>query len=178
MSAFGSSSLVLAGDERWFLVHTQPKCETKAEWHLRAQGFKTCVPRILRTVRHARQLRTTKTPLFPRYLFIILDLERDRWLSIRSTVGVSRIFTHQDGRPVPVPIGVVEALIEHSDGDVTRLDGALRAGGNVRILSGAFAGFIGTLERLDESGRVQVLLEMMGTTIPITTHRSALSPAA
>jgi transcription elongation factor/antiterminator RfaH len=178
MSAFGSCSRVLAGSERWFLVHSQPKSETKAEWHLQAQGFRTYVPRILKTVRHARQLRTVKAPLFPRYLFIILDLERDRWLSVRSTVGVSRVFASQDGRPVPVPTGIVEALIEHSDGDVTRLDGGLRTGGSVRILAGAFAGFIGTLERLDESGRVQVLLQMMGTSVPVTTHRSALSPAA
>src|SRR5262245_31064997 len=178
MSAFGSCSRVLAGDERWFLVHTQPKSENKAEWHLHAQGFRTYLPRIVKTVRHARQLRTVKAPLFPRYLFIILDLTRDRWLSVRSTVGVSRVFAHQDGRPVPVPAGIVETLIEHSDGNVARLDSRLRAGESVRLLSGAFAGFVGTLERLDDTGRVLVLLEMMGAIVPLTTHRSALSPAA
>ena len=178
MSVFGDYSRVLAGNERWFLVHTQPKGEKKAEWHLRAQGFKTYFPKIQKTIRHARQLRTVKAPLFPRYLFIILDLKRDRWLSVRSTVGISRVFAYQDGRPVPVPSGIVEALIEHSDGDVARLDSDLQAGANVRLLSGPFAGFVGTLQRLDETGRVQVLLEMMGTAVPVTTHRSALSPAA
>src|SRR5256885_6542451 len=143
--AFGSCSQVLAGGERWFLVHTQPKSEKKAEWHLHAQGFKTYVPRIIKTVRHARQLRTVKAPLFPRYLFIILDLERDRWLSVRSTIGVSRVFGHQDGRPVPVPTGIVEALIEHSDGDVTRLDDGLRTGGNRPNFSGTLPRFIRTL---------------------------------
>ena len=34
-----ASGLALEGNERWFLVHTQPKGETKAEMHLRAQGF-------------------------------------------------------------------------------------------------------------------------------------------
>jgi transcriptional antiterminator RfaH len=48
----------------------------------------------------------------------------------------------------------------------------------VRILSGPFADFVGTLKRLEETGRVQVLLEMMGTAVPVTLHRSALSPAA
>src|SRR6266705_4067682 len=114
MSAFGSCVRVLAGNEKWFLVHTQPKSETKAEWHLHAQGFKTYVPRILRTVRHARQLRTVKAPLFPRYLFIILNLERDRWLSVRSTVGVSHLITQGEGRPIPVPAGIVETLIAQS----------------------------------------------------------------
>ena len=79
---------------------------------------------------------------------------------------------------MPVPVGIVESLIEQSDGNVTRLDTGLVKGQHVRILSGPFADFVGTLERLDEAGRVQVLLEMMGTAVPVTLHRSALSPAA
>jgi transcription elongation factor/antiterminator RfaH len=167
----------VAGSERWFLVHTLPKGEKKAELHLGAQGFRTYLPQIRRTIRHARQLKTVRAPLFPRYLFVTLDLERDRWLSVRSTVGVSRLFT-QDGRPVPVPIGIVESLIERSDADVTRLDAGLVNGQRVRILSGPFADFVGMLQRLDEAGRVRVLLEMMGTAVPVMLDRSALSPAA
>jgi transcription elongation factor/antiterminator RfaH len=167
----------LRGNERWFLAHTQPKSEWKAELHLGAQGFRTYLPQIQKTIRHARQLRTVRAPLFPRYLFVILDLERDRWLSVRSTVGVSHLYT-QDSRPVPAPVGIVEALIEASDGNLTRLDTGLVKGQRVRILSGAFANSVGTLERLDEAGRVKVLLEMMGTTVPVALHRSALAPAA
>jgi transcription elongation factor/antiterminator RfaH len=171
-------SLKLAASERWFLAHTQPKSECKAELHLGAQGFRTYLPQIQKTIRHARQLKTVRAPLFPRYLFVILDLERDRWLSVRSTVGVSRLLATQDGRPVPVPIGIVESLIEQCNGNVTRLDTGLVKGQPVRILSGPFADFVGTLERLDEAGRVQVLLEMMGTSVPVTLHRSVLSRAA
>src|SRR5215813_8852095 len=172
MLKLGGGSLKLAASERWFLAHTQPKSESKAELHLGAQGFRTYLPQIEKTIRHARQLRTVQTPLFPRYLFVILDLERDRWLSVRSTVGVSRLFSTQDGRPVPVPVGIVEALIERSEANLTRLDTELVKGQNVRILRGAFADFVGTLERLDGAGRVQVLLGMMGTSVPVTIHRS------
>ena len=82
------TTLALEGDERWFLVHTQPHSERKAELHLGAQGFRAFLPQIQKTIRHARQLRTVRAPLFPRYMFLILDLGRDRWLSVRSTVGV------------------------------------------------------------------------------------------
>jgi transcriptional antiterminator RfaH len=116
-------------------------------------------------------------PLFPGYLFVALNLERDRWLSVRSTIGVSRLYT-QDGRPIPVPVGIVESLIEQADGNLMRLDASLVKGQNVRILSGPFADLIGKLERLNDAGRVQVLLTMMGTVVPVTLHRSALSPAA
>ena len=171
-------SLALEGDERWFLVHTLPRSETQAQMHLAWQGFSTHVPLVLKTVRHARKLRTVRAPMFPRYLFVILDLGRDRWLSIRSTVGVSSLFICGD-RPIPVPVGIVEAIIERTDeSNLTRLDDGLATGQPVRILTGPFADLVGTLERLDEAGRVRVLLDMMGTAVPVALHRSALSPAA
>ena len=67
------------------------------------------VAATLRTARDA-----LRRPLFPRYLFVRLDIGRDRWLSVNSTTGVSRLFT-QAGRPVAVPFGVVENLLAHSD---------------------------------------------------------------
>jgi transcription elongation factor/antiterminator RfaH len=178
MRAFDVGSHALVGNERWFLAHTLPKSEWKAELHLGAQGFRTFLPQFRKTIRHARQLKTVRAPLFPRYLFVILDLERDRWLSVRSTVGVSRLITSQEGRPIAVPVGIVESFIEQSDGNLMRVDTGLVRGQRVRILSGPFAEFVGSLERLDGAGRVQVLLEMMGTAVPVTLHRSALSPAA
>src|SRR5215216_7584524 len=100
MAYFPDGPRALAPNERWFLVHTLPKSERKAEFHLGAQGFRTYLPQIRKTIRHARQLKTVRAPLFPRYLFVILDLQRDRWLSVRSTVGVSSLFSSRDGRPV------------------------------------------------------------------------------
>jgi len=48
----------------------------------------------------------------------------------------------------------------------------------VRILSGPFANFVGKLERLDAAGRIRVLLDMMGTAVPVALRRSAICPAA
>jgi transcriptional antiterminator RfaH len=73
----------------------------------------------------------------------------------------------------------VEALIKHTDeAALTLFQAGLSTGQSVRILTGPFANFVGTLERLDDAGRVRVLLEMMGTAVPVALHRSALSPAA
>jgi len=170
--------LALEGNERWFLVHTLPHNERRAQLHLGAQGFRTHFPTIEKTIRHARQLRTVRAPLFPRYLFLVLDLGRDRWLSVWGTVGVSTLYSCED-RPVPVPEGIVEALIENSDeANLALFTSGLATGQSVRILSGPFANFVGTLERLDAAGRVRVLLEMMGTAVPVAVRRSAICPAA
>jgi transcriptional antiterminator RfaH len=118
-----------------------------------------------------------RAALFSRYIFIKLDLERDRWLSVRSTIGVTDLFACS-GRPVPVPIGIVESLMAQSNGNLMRLDTGLVVGQSVRINLGPFADFVGTLARIGEAGRVRVLLEMMGTWVPVVLERSALSPAA
>jgi transcriptional antiterminator RfaH len=169
--------LAAAHGARWYLVHTRPNNECKAELNLAAQGFTTFLPRIEKTVRHARRLKTVRRSLFPRYLFVRFDTTRDRWLSVCGTFGVARLLMH-DGRPVAVPAGIVEDLLAHSDGGVTRLDVELKAGQRVRILSGPFADFTATLARLDEGRRVEVLLEMMGAAVAVSVERRALAPAA
>jgi transcription elongation factor/antiterminator RfaH len=164
-------------ERRWFLVHTRPRCELRACMHMSAQGFETFLPQIDRTTRHARQLRTVRASLFPRYLFTLLDLDIDRWLSIQSTCGVSCLYS-SEGRPVPVPIGVVENLKAHADEANLSLFGhRLLKGDRVRILRGPFTELIGTLSRLDANGRVRVLLTMMGSGVQISLDRANLQPA-
>jgi transcriptional antiterminator RfaH len=97
---------------------------------------------------------------------------------VHSTFGVSSLYTCED-RPVPVPEGIVETLIANTDeANLALFSSGLMTGQSVRILSGPFADFVGTLERLDVAGRVRVLLEMMGTAVPVALRRSAICPAA
>lgn len=164
-------------ERRWFLVHTQPRGEARARLHLSVQGFEIFLPQIDKTVRHARQLRTVRASLFPRYLFVLLDLDVDRWLAIQSTPGVSFLYTCE-GRPVPVPMGVVESLRARADEANLSLFGPkLIEGDRVRISRGPFADLIGTLSRLDENGRVRVLLAMMGGDVSVSVSRASLLPA-
>src|SRR5712672_2759104 len=178
MKMGASILLASARRDRWYLAHIRPNSERKAEFHLNAQGFVTFLPQITKTIRHARRLATVRRPLFPGYLFVRFDVTQDQWLSVNGTIGVARLVM-QDGRPAAVPIGIVENLLAHSDGDgVTRLDIQLTEGQRVRIVSGPFVDFTGTLARLEERRRVEVLLEMMGTAVPVSIDRRALAPAA
>jgi transcriptional antiterminator RfaH len=167
----------LAQGARWYLVHARPNAERKAELNLQAQRFATFLPQIEKTIRHARRLKTVRRPLFPRYLFVRLDIAQNRWLAVNGTVGVSRLFTQQD-RPVAVPFGIVETLLADSDAGLTRLDRLLVEGQRVRILSGPLADFTATVVRLDARRRVDVLLEIMGAAASVSVDRRALAPAA
>ena len=91
---------------------------------------------------------------------------------------VSSLFTSED-RPVPVLEGIVETLIQNSDeANLALFSSGLTTGQSVRILSGPFANFVGQLERLDAAGRVRVLLDMMGTTVPVAVRRGGSVQAA
>lgn len=169
--------LDLKGSERWFVAQTLHHREKLAALHLGAQGFRSFLPRFQKTVRHARQLREVIALVFPGYIFLILDAERDRWRSINGTFGVARLVSAQ-GRPIPVPSGIVEALIAAVDqSGLVRLGGELRPGQAVRVVAGPFAGGLGVLERLDTKGRVRVLLKIMGGEAPFIMDRAALTTA-
>lgn len=163
--------------ERWFVAQTLSQREKMAGFHLGAQGFRIFMPRLRKTVRHARKLRETVAPVFPGYVFIVLDLERDRWRSINGTFGVARLVTTQS-RPISVPTGVVEALIATVDeSGLMRFDGGLRPGQDVSVLAGPFAKSFGTLARLDGNGRVRVLLTIMGGLVSVEMDRADLTVA-
>ena len=104
-----------SGGERWYVAQTLAKREFIALAHVEAQSFRAFCPHVMRTIRHARKSRTTKSAFFPGYLFVSLDLDRDRWRSVNGTLGVTRLVGGADGLPIATPRGVVEALQQYVD---------------------------------------------------------------
>lgn len=163
---------------RWFAVQCQPHRETAAALHLQRQHFPVFFPRRAKTRRHARRIERVLVPFFPGYLFLWLDLGRDPWRSVNGTFGVARLVMAGD-RPAPAPRGLVETLIEAtSDSDVVLWRADLAVGQSVRLEDGPFAGLVGTLERLSDSDRVHVLLEIMGGKRTVLAARDSIVPAA
>ena len=162
---------------RWYAVHTQPNREVRAKNQLENQEFEVFLPIRLKTVRHARKLINLAAPFFPRYLFIQLDLTQHRWRSVNATFGVSSLVM-QGELPHPAPRGVVEAMIASVDAmGLLCLEQNLMIGAQVRLAAGPFAEKLGILDRLDDSGRVRVLLEIMGGTVPVQLERKFVTAA-
>jgi transcription antitermination factor NusG len=167
----------LSEGQRWFVIQTLARRESVASFQLEAQGFRIYSPRLRRTVRHARKLRETIAPLFPGYIFVVLDTKRDCWSSINGTFGVARLLCAQRC-PIPVPTGVVEMLIaKGDDAGLLLVDAGLRPGQSVSIVNGPFAQSLGVLERLDGKGRVRVLLTIMGGPVSVAMDGTNLTAA-
>ncbi|HBN21865.1 MAG TPA: transcriptional activator RfaH [Holosporales bacterium] len=164
--------------KKWFVAQTQPGKETLAESHLLRQNFQIFLPLYCKTIRHARRTQEVLRPLFPGYIFVSLDLDKDQWRSINGTRGVSHLLTQEDHKPLPVPNEVVETLQKEQEeqGSIAlgSLANAFKSGDTIRITEGAFAEHVGTIEGLSDKDRVQLLLRFMNRPLKITVPLTSL----
>ena len=164
---------------RWFVVQTQVNAEAKAAANLCRQGFSVYLPRYLKRRSHARKIETVSRPLFPRYLFVAIDVATQRWRAIQSTLGVSHLVCWGD-RPASVEGGVVDALKAREDqGGFVAL--ARRAsfspGEKVRIVEGAFVDSLALVEGISEQDRVALLLEFLGRKVRVLVNAELIAAA-
>lgn len=164
-------------DARWYVVQTHANSENKAASHLARQNFEIYLPRYLKRRRHARKTETVAAPLFPRYVFVLIDTQTQRWRSIRSTLGVTRLVCQGD-HPAPVPANVIEELRRREDtGGLITLDTRPRfaVGDQVQILDGAFSMHLGLYEGASDNERVTVLLNLLGRKVRVSLELDSIA---
>jgi transcriptional antiterminator RfaH len=153
---------------RWYVVQTQPHAEARAQEHLRRQGFTTYLPKLRKSRRHARKTEQVSSPLFPRYMFVLIDHTHQGWHAIRSTFGVSNLVGGENG-PVALRDDVIAALRqrEGEDGHVHLDAPKFLRGAAVRVLDGVFASCMGMFESMNDKDRVTVLLDLLGRRVRV-----------
>lgn len=161
----------------WFVVRTQALAEAKARFHLERQGFDVYLPHYRKMRRHARRTDWVPAPLFPRYLFLRMDPVRTRWLSIRSTIGVSHLICHGD-RPAPVPEGIIDEIrARETDAGLIdlRRENPFRKGEPVQIIAGAMRDQVGLFDCKTDEERVTVLLDLLGREVKVRVPLEAVA---
>ena len=165
--------------KQWYVVHTRPHQEQRAEVNLARQGYRAWLPVMERSRRHARRIETVNAPLFPGYLFVELDIAREPWRAINGTFGVKHLLA--DGpRPQALPEKFVAALREATgtDGVSTPAPPDLKPGDAVTIADGPFVECAAVVLRLAPRERVEVLLDVLGGQVPARLPRRAVVSAA
>jgi len=159
---------MMTAGPRWYVVQTHPHAEARAAHQLERQGFASYLPRYLKRRRHARRLEIVPAPVFPRYLFVTIDLAAQRWRAIHSTVGVSQLVCHGSD-PAPLADHVIAQLRDREVDGFVRLPARSRfsPGDSVRVLDGAFASCIGLFEGMRDGERVAILLDLLGRKVRI-----------
>jgi transcriptional antiterminator RfaH len=154
---------------RWYAVQAKPGQERLAETNLLRQGYRCYLPRLKARRRIGGRSIDTAVPLFPGYLFVALDVEREAWRSINGTLGAVGIVAF-GGRPAALPEGVVEAIRGRESADGLVHDDQLRRmrpGDRVAIAEGPLADSDALFEAADGRNRVTVLMRMLGRRVPV-----------
>lgn len=146
----------------WYVIYTKPKQEQRALLNLEQQGYECYLPML--TVEKLRQgeVSMVEEPLFPRYLFIRLDVSQSgkSWGPIRSTMGVSRLVTFGT-EPAKVDDRFIETLRAKKDVLCSQPQRLFIPGERVLIADGPFAGIEAIYQMNDGERRAMVLIELL-----------------
>ena len=149
-------------DIPWYVLYTKPLKELYVYSLLTDREKLTAyLPEVLQKFRG----RLQKRPLFPRYLFVQMDIDDVAASAINHIPGAIKLVSFE-GKPLPLRPGVVEAIRT----EVERLNAAgglpiqqFDEGELVRIRSGPLAGMEAVfVKHLAPSDRAIVLLRFLG----------------
>lgn len=162
-------------ENNWYVAQLKSNGFTKAQENLRRQNFETFMPVRELVVRHARQLRQVCRPVFPGYIFVRFDTDRSDWRKINSTFGVARLVAFDTPTPSSVPDQLMAGLMARCDERaVLQPMDDLELGERVKLVSGAFAQFIGEVETLVSENCVRLLFDFMGQATRVDVSKTEL----
>ena len=161
------------GVQAWFAVVTKPRAEAVAFENLRRQGYTCLWPRVRRSLRGAEGVRERLECLFPNYLFLHADPERQSLAPVRSTRGALGLVRF-GGVPAQVPETVIDHIrtrLDPADGTV-RLDApSWVPGAKVRISEGPLSGVAAIFLASEGADRVRMLVELLGSAREVVLPR-------
>jgi len=162
--------------KNWYVIHALSNQEFRAKLNLQRQNYFVYLPQYIGTRKHARKVEKILKPLFPRYLFIQLNLLHDNIASINSTFGVNKIVAFGN-EPSIISNEVIKNLMDQEDnqGNLDSIvNSRFKIGENIKIKEGVLKGNNAIFMGINENQRVSVLLSMMGRELNISMPRLCL----
>ncbi len=145
----------------WYLLQSKPNAHAIACKHLKQQGFQVFLPLMIKTSKRGSKFISRKTPLFPSYLFMGTELKHIPWTSVNSTRGVSKAIA-LDGNYHPVDSAIIEGIKFRCDqNDVIQIFDQITYGDRVKINRGPFTDFICNVDKIEDSKRAWVLIDIL-----------------
>ncbi len=164
--------------EGWYVVYTKSRCEGIAEENLRRQAFETYLPWIkISRVKRGNRMEVIE-PMFPRYLFVRLDLKQQNIAPIRSTRGVIKLVMFGD-RISQASDNIIQALKHTADvksGLHCMHSPLFKKGDDVTVVSGPLKGLKGIFHASCAKDRVVILMEMLGRTNTVILQSDCIFP--
>ena len=159
-------------EPKWYVVHTYSGHENKVKANLEKlvenRGMQDLVLSVIVPTEDRVEVtetgRTVKTrKIFPGYVIVKMIVTNESWYLVRNTQGVTG-FVGEGSEPIPLTDEEVRRLgIEKT---VIVLN--INVGDAIRIISGPFKGFTGTVEDVHpEKQTLRAKVDMFGRATPV-----------
>lgn len=163
-------------DKKWYVIHTYSGYENKVRANLEkrvaSMNMQDKIFRILVPVEDEIEVkdgkkRVTKRKIFPGYVLVEMTLTDDSWYVVRNTPGVTG-FVGSGNKPIPLMANEVRAIMRQMGLDEAKAKINVDLGESVRVITGPFENFIGTVEEIyPEKSKLKVLVSMFGRETPV-----------
>ena len=162
----------------WYVVQTKPGNEHRVETNLLNQEIETFLPLVENYQCKCGKMVQTIKPFFPNYLFARIDLGL-HYYKVTWTRGVSKILG-AGNEPVSISEKVIQSIKEKIiKGNVVKLEDELKEGDFVQITSGPFKDLTGIFQKkMSDSGRVRILLSLIGVDVAVQLSQWQIKKAA
>jgi transcriptional antiterminator RfaH len=164
--------------KRWYAVHTKPRQEALAETNLDRQQFEVYLPQLTVSRRRRGKWIEVVECLFPRYLFVHIDIGVECTAAVRSTRGVIGLVRFGD-RLLHLEDDIVEQIRARGDpqSGLRRPGGGLfQRGDRVRAVRGALTDLEGVFLAEKGEDRVVILMHLLNRDTPVTLARHDVVP--
>lgn len=169
---------------RWYVVHTYSGYENKVKVSIekivenRGLGhliFDVTIPSEKTVITNEKgEQKEVESKIFPAYVLVKMTMTDESWHVVRNITGVTG-FVGPGSKPVPLTDEEVEAFnveVRHEK------DFGLKVGAKVKVVSGTFAGYSGTLQEISEDRKqVTVLVATERRDIPVIVEAKDVAPA-
>jgi transcriptional antiterminator NusG len=111
--------------------------------------------------------RTIERRVFPGYILVQLILSEESWSVVRNTPGVTG-FVGIGNDPTPLRPDEVSKILNRMEEGAPTVKFDFKVGEKIRIRSGPFADFIGSVQSIDgDRAKVRVLVSFFGRETPV-----------
>lgn len=162
--------------KRWFVIHTYSGYENKVkanlEKRIESMNMEDKIFRILVPMEDEIEIKDgkkkiTKRKIFPGYVLVEMIMTDDSWYVVRNTPGVTG-FVGSGAKPIPLDEDESRKIIRTMGMEEPRMKVDFNVGEHVRVISGPFENFDGTIEEIIlERNKLRVLISMFGRETPV-----------
>lgn len=163
---------------KWFIAKTLTGQENKVQKALkeRITNYKLgeffgdiLVPEETVVTNANGKKRTIKKKFFPGYVLLKMEMNEQTWHLVKDTDKITGFVGGTTDKPTPISDDEAAYMIGQVTGDVKKPRASVdfSEGEQVKVIEGPFASFVGTIEQVNEKGKIRVNVSIFGRPTPV-----------